>query len=1213
MNIKSWLKNIYNSLGEGALIFCGFLFFYLVLFYSVVKGSGQYWDSTFPYFKDQISNFYNYQSYAWVEKGLGAPLGYSSDYIFRFVLSQFDFFQPEVLKYLFLSFSFSLGSLGIYLILNKQLNWLFSILLSLTALVNPSMQYKLLAGHWDYVVSYVVFIYLIHYLIEYFDGSHKSYVTLSIILGLIGAQIQFFVFGAIAIFSYLVINFDIKKIGIKKLCVLLLVPLLINIFWIGNFLTTSNLNDVSTQATKGSFLDLKNINVVNIFNLSFSKATLISKNYSENILTYNLFFFVLILAAFIFRSRNNGSKKNAYYGLMLVLYSLFSLGVFFSIDIKYISTFYPMFREAGHLSSIIILVSILLLSTYLVDSSRLFKKVLVVYLVGFLLINFYVIRNTFPVLDYGDIRNQFSEFYEFSKKGANRNYKVLTYPFFDQYSFLNYASTTKDGFRLDNTGKDSFITFLGVNYIDNVVPPYNFKNSVQYLFLDTYDLSLFRDYSLGYIYDFSNIYESNYNKYVPSETYDNDLTIIKNRPDFIDQILINNPNKLTPVSKNIYKIENALEDVFTVNNLFYTHKGSDYNYLRMLSKKLGYGDPFFRPISTTTSIKSPYIISLFSEKNSNTSSLITDDLYTSGDIIFDSMNENKYIKLSGNVIDIYRRNLDNFYFNSKTVAQNEQIRTINTEKGRAYYLFDKNVIKALENDQSEIVLGNNYSILKVNNKNYLENGGFDNGLWQEKVEDCNNYDTESEIGMNLADNDGNLYLSLNSSRHVACTNTSLKILPGDYIFSFDYNSPTLSYVGYYIELNDKERTVYSERISADSTWKKFHKKINIPSGVSSIKIFVYGYPINEEDRLEGVANYDNFKINKIERITNFTDDDKSRLSNKTINLLNGENTFYFDIKNDHNLIDNFSFESGLWSEKVEDCYAYDNNPQISMVENFELTTNGSKSLELNAVRHAACVRKKINVESGKNYKLTFDYYPITNTQHYFAYFFNGNDKEVKKIILPVSDKRWNKYEGKILVPDDASEMTLYLYAFQSDKTELNRMVYDNFSLTNTLDLDNKYIFVNDYKENNYNIPTLKYEKVNPTRRIVHISGANGGFYIGLSQSFHPKWKLALYSKGNFSGLNSYMPLINSDYLSENDHFKLDDLINGWYVDPTKVCYHNKVLHESCRLDQNGNYDIDLIIEFSPQRWFNVGIAVSILSIFFSLLFVLNTTKIKKND
>ena len=55
------------------------------------------------------------------------------------------------------------------------------------------------------------------------------------------------------------------------------------------------------------------------------------------------------------------------------------------------------------------------------------------------------------------------------------------------------------------------------------------------------------------------------------------------------------------------------------------------------------------------------------------------------------------------------------------------------------------------------------------------------------------------------------------------------------------------------------------------------------------------------------------------------------------------------------------------------------------------------------------------------------------------------------------------------------------------------------------------------------------------------------------------------------------------------HYELDDFLNAWYVDPSALC---ATPNASCTQNPDGSYNIEMVIEFTPQRWFYLGLLIS---------------------
>jgi hypothetical protein len=72
----------------------------------------------------------------------------------------------------------------------------------------------------------------------------------------------------------------------------------------------------------------------------------------------------------------------------------------------------------------------------------------------------------------------------------------------------------------------------------------------------------------------------------------------------------------------------------------------------------------------------------------------------------------------------------------------------------------------------------------------------------------------------------------------------------------------------------------------------------------------------------------------------------------------------------------------------------------------------------------------------------------------------------------------------------------------------------------------------------------------------------------------------------------------------SDHIDLNDFENGWYIDPAELCSHNSAGSNSkvqssktkiaagCTKNADGSYNLKLVAEFTPQRWFYVGSIIS---------------------
>jgi len=69
------------------------------------------------------------------------------------------------------------------------------------------------------------------------------------------------------------------------------------------------------------------------------------------------------------------------------------------------------------------------------------------------------------------------------------------------------------------------------------------------------------------------------------------------------------------------------------------------------------------------------------------------------------------------------------------------------------------------------------------------------------------------------------------------------------------------------------------------------------------------------------------------------------------------------------------------------------------------------------------------------------------------------------------------------------------------------------------------------------------------------------------------------------------------------HLKVNGYANSWFINADRLCAANL---SSCLKNKDGTYDMELIVEFWPQRFFYIGILISLTTILFCLGYSLYT-------
>jgi hypothetical protein len=289
-----------------------------------------------------------------------------------------------------------------------------------------------------------------------------------------------------------------------------------------------------------------------------------------------------------------------------------------------------------------------------------------------------------------------------------------------------------------------------------------------------------------------------------------------------------------------------------------------------------------------------------------------------------------------------------------------------------------------------------------------------------------------------------------------------------------------------------------------------------------------------------------------------------------------------------NVISNGSFEDGSWQASVGDCHSYDKNPQIEMRLDAQEHTDGNQSLELSATRHTACVSTLAFVGAGRNYLLSFDYQSPNSKSAIFYVSFNDSKKSFLKETLSTSKPTWQSYSRILTIPEGATTLRIYVYSNESDRKTRIVNRYDNFRLIEVPDIADTYYVISEPGIHVKNPSSISFDLINPTKKLVHIKGATTPFFLGMSDSYHAKWQLEINNSKIQGPLNRWWPFFKPDKIADSYHYNLNNFLNGWYVDTKDLCE----LQHLCTQSPDGSYDIEMQIEFWPQRWFYLGLLVS---------------------
>jgi hypothetical protein len=556
----------------------------------------------------------------------------------------------------------------------------------------------------------------------------------------------------------------------------------------------------------------------------------------------------------------------------------------------------------------------------------------------------------------------------------------------------------------------------------------------------------------------------------------------------------------------------------------------------------------------------------------------------------------------GNKLNFFQSNLDNLFISKKPVSasQPEQlVKTINLDPNKQYYLETDSGVLQLDQQNSKNLgpAPRSAVVFSSENQNLIKNPSFESGLWQRKVADCNHYDDRPLIGMAINTSlktDGFQSLELNSVRHTACTQSdTIPVTPGSYLLRFNYRGEYTRIAGFKVTFNNSSQAAISQDLPVtDTNWKNFATAIQVPNGVSRLTLQVMGYP---SDQLGGqqlaLTGYDNFKLEPLAPVGAMNINTNPVYAQIPLGPTD-QITYQDQSYNFTNLIPNGSFEAGTWQKEVGDCNAYDNQPVIAMRTTKDTASDGRTSLELDATKHTACTStNRIPIKEDSDYYFSFDYSGLNadNASYYLS--FDDPAHTVYSEKLPVKGEDWHSYIKSIRAPGGAKTAVLSIYSYP---TELgNRKIitrYDNFKLLEIPRVQQAYYLL--HGSTDLKAPEgIQYRQQNDHRTTISIEGATKSFYLNISEAYHSKWRLEILNK-KMEGLYGWWPIARPDEINQNNHFKLNNLTNGWYIDVDQLCKQQHL----CKQNADGSYDIEMVAEFTPQRWFNVGLIISGLTL-----------------
>lgn len=200
------------------------------------------------------------------------------------------------------------------------------------------------------------------------------------------------------------------------------------------------------------------------------------------------------------------------------------------------------------------------------------------------------------------------------------------------------------------------------------------------------------------------------------------------------------------------------------------------------------------------------------------------------------------------------------------------------------------------------------------------------------------------------------------------------------------------------------------------------------------------------------------------------------------------------------------------------------------------------------------------------------------------------DKDVIKImpLFKIDGKRFLYQDTRISHGDTGNDLWVETGAIELARG--NHTISPLFN--NTFDI--KEMVIEPYTKESHpaeaKIPDFKVKRINPTRYIVR-----GDFYhpflLVFSDSFHKLWRA--HCKVLLSEEKPDTLRYGKKTIELTRHYIVNGYANGWWVDTDEL--------KSLNPDAKG---FEIILEYEPQRFFKIGMAVSLLTLILCILYVI---------
>ncbi|MBU1201450.1 MAG: hypothetical protein KKA51_03030 [Nanoarchaeota archaeon] len=135
--------------------------------------------------------------------------------------------------------------------------------------------------------------------------------------------------------------------------------------------------------------------------------------------------------------------------------------------------------------------------------------------------------------------------------------------------------------------------------------------------------------------------------------------------------------------------------------------------------------------------------------------------------------------------------------------------------------------------------------------------------------------------------------------------------------------------------------------------------------------------------------------------------------------------------------------------------------------------------------------------------------------------------------------------------------------------------------------------IKDSETNSDSFFNLKFEEINPTHYDVFVENASSSFVLVFGQNYDSLWEAYL----------------DGQKISEDNHMQLNGFANGWIIDLVTLCSDTAM----CDKNDDGTFNLELSLEYLPQKRFYLGLLISSFTLFLCLSYLFYDWRRRKTD